>query len=96
MAAMNEPSLPREIGRVAWFMIRALLIIALITGLLFLSLWIHPVIGAWIWCGLVLIGQVVYYGWQNYQGKRSDWKRQQEQEERDRQWKASNERPRGD
>lgn len=91
MAEMEKPSLSREIGRVAWLLTKVLVPTAVFTGLLFFFLRNHPVIALCIWCGLLVVGQIVYGGWQSYQWKKSDWKRR-EQEELERQWRASQER----
>jgi hypothetical protein len=64
MPVMKEPRLSREIGRMAWFLTEVLVPIDLFTGLLFFFLR-NPIMGVWIWCGLLTIGQIVYAGWQN-------------------------------
>jgi len=95
MAEIEKPSFSREIGRMAWYLTKVLVPFALFTGLLFFFLRNHPIIGLLIWCGLLVVGQIVYAGWQSYKWKKDDWKRQ-EQEELERQWKASQDRLRGD
>ena len=80
MLDMKEPSLLREIGRVAWYITKALVPMVVLTGLLFYLLRNHPVIAMWAWCGLLLVSQIVYYGWQDYKWKKRDWQRQQQEE----------------
>jgi type VI protein secretion system component VasK len=80
MPEMKEPSLSREIGRVAWLMAKLLVSLALLIGLLYFLLPSHPIIAAWILSGLMVAGQIVFYGWQNYKWKKENWEREQKEE----------------
>jgi len=86
MGGMEEPSLFREIAQMAWLLTRVLVAIASVMGLLLLLSQLNGVLGWWIFWGLVSVALVVYAGWQSYTWKKQDWKRQQEQDQRDRQW----------
>lgn len=81
---MREPNLYWEIGKTAWSITKVLLVVAAVIGLVVLLLKNHPVIAIWVICGLTIVGQIVYYGWQDYKWKKKDWDRQQEEERRNR------------
>lgn len=79
---MKEPNLYREIGKVAWALTKILVVVAATIGLVVLMLRNHPVIAVWVVCGLSIVGQILYYGWQDYKSKKKDWDRQQEERRR--------------
>ena len=84
MQEMKEPNLYREIGRVAWSFTRILLPVAVFVVVLLFLLRNHPTVAVWVCCSLMIIGQIVFYGWQDYKWKKNDWRRRQEQEARER------------
>ena len=84
MPEMKKPSLAREIGRVAWSFTRILVPVAVFVVLLLFLLRHHPILAVWACCSLMIVGQILFYGWQDYKWKKKDWKRQQGQEARER------------
>ena len=84
MPEMKQPSLSREIGKLAWLFTKLLAVGAVVIGLVGFLFQHHPIVGIWVLCGLACVAQILYFGWQNYKWKKSDWDRQREQEERER------------
>ena len=77
MPEMKEPRLSEEIGRVAWFMTKLLVPAVVLMGAFYFLLRNYPILGLWILWGLMIFGQIVFYGWQNYKWKKNDWEREQ-------------------
>jgi hypothetical protein len=73
----EQPSLVREIGKVAWFFAKALAVIAVVVALFVWLFARHPVAGMIAFYCFIFVAMIVFYGWQNYKWKLKDleWKR---------------------
>jgi fatty acid desaturase len=89
---VEEPKLWKEIGDVAWLMTKIVGGVAILVAVFFFAFRHHPLIGVCVFYALVLIGQVIYAGHQSYRWKKADFKRQCENQERDRQWEEARKR----
>ena len=87
---MEEPSLLREIGKVAWFMTKLIVALVSVVGFFALLFRRHPLLGYGVFWGLVFVGQIIFYGWMNYKkNKKKDLEWRKRDEERDRQWNSA-------
>jgi len=89
---MEEPSLFREIGHVAWVVTKVLVAIASVIALFLLLFQHHLFIGLSVFWSLVVIAQIVYAGWQSYTWKKSQQDQEAQWHERDREWREARER----
>jgi type VI protein secretion system component VasK len=91
---MEEPSLVREIGKLGWLVTKVLLALGIVVCS-FVWLFQHnPFVGYCIFFAVMIVGQIIFFGWHTYQWKKKDWKRWKDQEEHEREWQAARERPR--
>ena len=63
MAVMEEPSLVREIGKVAWLVARVIGGGAALFAAVFVVFREHPVAGVSVFYGLILAGIIIFAGW---------------------------------
>jgi hypothetical protein len=89
---VEEPKLWKEIGDAAWMMTKIVGGLAILMTVLFFTFRYHPLIGMCTLYALVLIGLVIQGGYQSYRWKKADFKRQLQNEERDRQWEEARKR----
>jgi hypothetical protein len=73
----EQPSLRREIGKVAWLFAKVIGVVAIVTALFAWLIYHHPVAGMIAFCCVVFGAQIAFLGWQNYKSKLKDleWKR---------------------
>jgi hypothetical protein len=65
----GQPSLMREIGKVAWFFVKALAAMSAVVALLVWMSSRHPILGIIAFYCIVFAALIVYLGWQNYKSK---------------------------
>ena len=73
----GEPSLFREIARVAWRVAKVFVITTLVSVSIVFPLRQHPVAAIVVLCIGAVVFQIIYVGWQDYNRKKRDWIRQQ-------------------
>jgi hypothetical protein len=83
---MEEPSLIREIGKVAWFMLRIVTGLSAVAVLLAVAFQHNLWLGTVLFCTLILSGQCILTGWMNYKSKKKDLEWRLRDEQRDREW----------
>jgi protein-S-isoprenylcysteine O-methyltransferase Ste14 len=82
MLVTEPPSLAREIGKVAWFVAKILVVAAAVIGL-FAWIFQHNVTaGILTLYVLIFAGMIAFLGWQNYKWKKRDWEDAQRERER--------------
>jgi len=88
MAVMEEPSVAREIAKVAWMVTKLVVCATVIFAGLVLAFQQRPWIAEIIFCGLVVAWMVINAGRMSYKDKKSAL----EQQERDREWEEARKR----
>jgi hypothetical protein len=83
---MDEPSLLREIAKVAWLMTKIGLSLVSAMGLMFLLFRRHPLLGIYAFWGLFLAGFAAFGGWTVYKDKKRDFEWRKRDEERHLEW----------
>jgi len=86
---MEEPSLAREIGKVAWLVAKVMGGGAALFGAVFFVFRDHPLIGISVLYGLIIAGMIVYVGWWTYNSKKKQREFWMSDEQRDPEWKEA-------
>jgi hypothetical protein len=72
----EEPSLIREIGKVAWFFAKLIAATCIVVAPIVWLIVYHPVLGMIALYALIFAALIVFLGWQSYQSKKRalEWK----------------------
>lgn len=89
---MEEPSLIREIGKVAWIFAKVTLAVAAAGSLLFVLFRHNVSLGIYVFCALIVGAEIVFCGWTSYKDKKRDLEWRRQNEESDRQWNEARNR----
>lgn len=93
---IEEPSLLREIGKIAW-MFGKVAGVVLGGGALLIPLFLWNVIaGICVFYGLVFAGQIILMGYWNYKARKKDLEWERKWQEDDAKWSAASKRLYGD
>jgi hypothetical protein len=93
---LEEPSLLREIGKIAWMFGKVVgVVLAVSAALIPLFRW-NAIAGMCVFWGLVFAGQIILMGYWNYKSRKKDleWKRKWREDEV--KWNAASKRLYGD
>lgn len=80
MANTEDPSLWKEIGKLAWILFKAAAGVCGLAAVTILPLRNRPTLGLILFYCIGLAGLVIYMGWQSYNDKKANLKRQREWE----------------
>ncbi len=78
-ARQAEPSLAKEIGSVAWLMAKILAVMVALATIVAPIFPRHPLVAYFIFLALLVLAQMVFYGWMIYDAKKEAYDRKNSQ-----------------